>query len=82
VAYTSSRPQLQYDINVMRLMSLEDFSSKKFDVGDICYIVDRDFFGYAADGITPYKLKIVISEITSNFDNPEKDTIKVQNYKT
>ena len=82
VAYTSSRPQLQYDINVMRLMSLEDFSSKKFGVGDICYIVDRDFFGYAADGITPYKLKIVISEITSNFDNPEKDTIKVQNYKT
>lgn len=82
VAYTSSRPQLQYDINVMRLTSLEDFSSKKFDVGDICYVVDRDFFGYSADGITPYKLKIIISEITSFFDNPEKDTIKVQNYKT
>ena len=82
VAYTSARPQLQYDINVMRLTSLEDFSSKSFEVGDICYVVDRDFFGYAIDGITPYKLKITISEITSYFDTPEKDIIKVQNYKT
>lgn len=82
VAYTSSRPQLQYEINVMRLSSLEDFSSKVFNVGDICYVVDREFFGYSKDGITPYKLKIIISEITSFFDSPEKDIIKVQNYKT
>lgn len=82
VAYTSSRPQLQYDINIMRLAALEDFSSKVFNVGDICYVVDRDFFGYVKDGITPYKLKIIISEVTSYFDTPEKDIIKVQNYKT
>ena len=83
VAYTSSRPRLQYDINVMRLQALDDFSSKVFDVGDLCYIVDREFFGYNKDDeTTPYKLQIVISEITSNFDNPEKDTIKVQNFKT
>jgi hypothetical protein len=61
----------------MRLTVLEDFSSKTFDVGDICYIQDREFFGYGADGITPYKLKIIISEITSYFDEPEKDVIKV-----
>lgn len=82
VAYTSSRPQLQYTIDVMRLSKLEEFSSKVFDVGDICYIQDRQFFGYCADGITPYKLKITISEISSFFDQPEKDIIKVQNYKT
>ena len=82
VAYTSSRPQLQYNINVMRLTALEDFSSKKFNVGDICYVIDREYFGYTEDGITPYKLKIVISEITSFFDEPQKDIIKVQNYKT
>ena len=82
VAYTSSRPQLQYEINVMRLSALEDFSSKVFNVGDICYIQDREYFGYNNDGITPYKLKIIISEITSFFDSPEKDIIKVQNYKT
>lgn len=82
VAYTSSRPQLQYQIDVMRLSELEDFSSKIFNIGDICYVQDKEFFGYASDGITPYKLKITISEITSYFDSPEKDTIKVQNYKT
>lgn len=82
VAYTSSRPQLQYEINVMRLTAIEDFSSKKFQVGDLCYIADREYFGYGVDGITPYKLRIVISEITSFFDEPQKDVIKVQNYKT
>ena len=82
VAYTSSRPQIEYQIDIMRLNSLEDFSSKKFNIGDICYIQDREFFGYCTDNITPYKLKITINEITSFFDQPEKDTIKVQNYKT
>lgn len=82
VAYTSSRPRVQYEINVMRLTSLEDFSSKTFDTGDICYVQDKEFFGYNDDGITPYKLQIIISEITSYFDSPEKDTIKIQNYKS
>lgn len=82
VAYTSSRPQIQYEINVMRLMGIEDFSSKVFNVGDLCYIADREYFGYGKDGITPYRLKIVISEITSYFDEPQKDVVKVQNYKT
>ncbi|MBQ5475397.1 MAG: hypothetical protein IIT65_12070 [Lachnospiraceae bacterium] len=61
----------------MRLTALEDFSSKTFNTGDICYIQDKEFFGYGDDGVTPYKLQIVISEITSYFDSPEKDTIKV-----
>lgn len=82
VAYTSSRPQVQYDINVMRLNYLEDYSSKKFKVGDLCYIQDKEFFNYITEDGSPYKLKIVINEITSYFDTPEKDVIKVQNYKT
>jgi len=55
VAYRSSRPQIQYNISLIRVSSLEDFSSKVFDVGDICYIQDREFFGYEEDKITPYK---------------------------
>ena len=82
VAYRSSRPQIQYDISLLRLSGLEDFSSKIFDLGDICYIQDKEFFGYEEDGITPYKQKIIISQLTSYFDTPEKDVIKVQNYKT
>lgn len=82
VAYRSSRPQIQYDISLIRVSSLEDFSSKIFDIGDICYIQDRDFFGYEDDKVTPYKQQVIISELTSYFDSPEKDIIKVQNYKT
>lgn len=84
VAYTSSRPQIQYDISVIRISSIEEFKNKVFNLGDIAFIQDTDFFGYTyVNGIkTPYKEKVLISEITSNFDEPEKDTFKVQNYKT
>ena len=82
VAYTSSRPQLSYTINVLRLSSLEEYSSKIFNLGDICYMQDREFFGYLPDGITPYKEKILVSKISSFFDQPQKDVLTVQNYKT
>lgn len=85
VAYTSSRPQVTYDISIIRISDLEDFKSKVFRLGDICSIEDTNFFGYviSENGVqTPYKEKIIISEITSYFETPEKDIIKVQNYKT
>ena len=87
VAYTSSRPQIQYNINVLRLSALEEFKNKIFNVGDRGYVEDTEFFGYAKDvngniTNTPYKEEILISEITSVFDSPEQDTITVQNYKT
>ena len=82
VAYTSSRPQVSYNISVIRLSALEDFKYKKFKLGDISYIQDTDFFGYKADGVTPYKEQVILSEITSNFDDPSKDSFRVQNYKT
>ena len=82
VAYTSSRPQLSYDINVLRLSRIEEFSSKVFNLGDICYIQDREFFGYLRDGFTPYKEKILVSKVSTFLDQPEKDVLTVQNYKT
>lgn len=82
VAYTSSRPQVQYEIDVMRLSDLEDFKSKVFRLGDISFVQDVKYFGYMPDGITPYKEKVLLSEITSFFDTPDKDILKVQNYKT
>lgn len=82
VAYTSSRPQISYEINVLRLSDLEDYSSKVFKLGDISFVQDTKYFGYLEDRITPYKEKVILTEITSYFDTPDKDTIKVQNYKT
>lgn len=82
VAYTSSRPQVSYNVSVLRLSALDDFKAKVFNIGDIAYVQDIDFFGYQKDGITPYKEKVVVTEITSYFDEPDKDTITVQNYRT
>lgn len=84
VAYTSSRPQISYDISVMRISSIEEFKNKVFHLGDISFIQDPEFFGYVyIKGVkTPYKEKVLISEVTSHFDSPEQDTFKVQNYKT
>ena len=82
VAYTSSRPQVSYNISVLRLSSLEDFKNKIFNVGDISYIQDTEFFGYEADRKTPYKEQVIISEVNSFFEEPDKDFFTVQNYKT
>jgi hypothetical protein len=38
VAYTSSRPQVQYNISVIRLTALEDYKFKIFRVGDISFV--------------------------------------------
>ena len=81
VAYTSSRPKISYNISVIRLSALKEFEGKVFNVGDISYIQDKEFFGTDIYG-TPYKEKVLISEIISNFDSPKNDTFKIQNYKT
>lgn len=85
VAFTSSRPKVSYNISVLRLTALEEFKNKKFDLGNITYIQDVEFFGYSNENTllpTPKKEEVIISEITYNFDSPENDNFKVQNYKT
>lgn len=85
IAYTSSRPKISYNISVIRLSALDEYKGKKFNVGDISFIEDKEFFGYfnGIDGWkTPYREKVLISEKTSYFDSPEKDSFVVQNYKT
>ena len=84
MAYKFSRPKVSYNISVLRLSSLEEFKNKVFHLGDISFIQDTEFFGYVyIDGIkTPHKEKVLVSEITSYFDEPEKDVLKIQNYKS
>lgn len=85
IAYTSSRPKISYNISVIRLNALPEFMGKIFNVGDISYIEDTEFFGYVEGKNawkTPYREQVLISEKTSNFDSPEKDTFTIQNYKT
>lgn len=84
VAYTSSRPQISYDISVIRISNQEGFENKIFKLGDITYIQDTEFFGYTYINQvkTPYKEKVLVSSVTSYFDESSKDTFTVQNYKT
>ena len=85
VAYEASRPKTQYNISVIRLSALEQYQSKIFNPGDIAFIEDVEFFGYTIgenQNRTPYREKVVVAEVTNNFDHPEKDTFKVQNYKS
>jgi hypothetical protein len=87
--HTSAQPKVTYNISVIDVSPLavqegyEDFAYYDFKLGDITYIEDREFFGYSLiDGTTLYREEIVVSEITSELDAPEKNSIKVQNYKT
>lgn len=84
VAYTSSRPKVSYNIQVMRVSSIEGFELRKFNLGDITSIEDTEFFGYVYinEVKTPYREKVVLTEVTYNFDEPNKDSFKVQNYRT
>jgi hypothetical protein len=62
---------------------LAEYVDYEFDIGDRTYIEDTEFFGWSLiDRSAPYREEIVVSEITTELDSPEKDQIKVQNYKT
>lgn len=79
----SSQPKITYTINVLELSQLLGYEVFNFNIGDITYIEDKEFFGYSLiDGRTPYKEEIIVSEISLELDSPEKNSIKVQNYKS
>lgn len=82
--HKSAQPKVSYTINVIELSQLEEYKNYVFDLGDITYVQDTDFFGWIEkDKIkTPYKEEIVITELSISFDEPEKSTIKAQNYRT
>lgn len=81
VLYTSAFPQIKYTINVIEVSEIEEYEPYVFSIGDKTYMEDTEFFGWDSKG-RPYKEEIVISEVIYNLDDPSKNTIRVQNYKT
>lgn len=81
---TSAKPKVTYTINVLELSQLEEYENYEFALGDKTYIEDTEFFGWTnVSGVqTPYHEEIVVTEITYGLDQPETNTIKVQNFKT
>lgn len=82
--HKSAQPKVSYTINVIELSQLEEYKNYVFDLGDITYIQDPDFFGWKQGEKfkTPHKEEIVITEMQTFFHSPEKSTIKVQNYRS
>ena len=82
--HTSAQPKVTYTINVLELSQIKGYENYAFALGDKTYIEDTEFFGWVwKNGVqTPYHEEIVVSEVTLELDSPEKNVIKVQNYKT
>lgn len=79
----SAFPKISYNIQVIDVERAADFENYRFEVGEITTVEDVNFFGWSLkDGyFTPYKEEVIISSITWNLDNPENNTITVQNFK-
>lgn len=75
VLYNSCYPQVTYNINVLSLKGIPGYELIDFNLGDKTNAIDEEFFG------TDKQVEVVISELSENLDNPDKNSIKVQNFK-
>ena len=84
VSNTSAQPVVSYTINVVEISQIEGFEWYLFDVGDKSYVEDTEFFGWTSiNGIsTPAREEVIVSEVEWHLEEPDQNTITVQNYKT
>ena len=75
VLYNSCFPQVAYNINVVALSALPGYESFEFNPGEKTYVEDPEFFGSLGNQ------EVIIAELSENLDDPNKDSIKVQNFK-
>ena len=86
VSNDGAKPNADYNISAIDLYVLPEYSTYKFEVGDISWIEDPEYFGYiekTLDGQTyrtPYREEVVLTEINYNLDNPTQTTITIKNY--
>lgn len=92
VSNTSAQPTVSYTIDVVEISQLEGFEWYLFDTGDKTYIEDTEFFGWSNINIgtenepnyilTPAREEVIVSEVEWHLEEPDQNTITVQNYKT
>lgn len=73
-SYNSCQPQVTYTFDVVDLSALDGYESLVFRLGDLTWVEDPELFGSARESV-------VITELTYSLDAPDKNTIKVQNYR-
>lgn len=87
VCLESSRPAVEYTIDVLDICQAIDYvngdnyEQYNYQLGDITYVEDPDYFGRDNTG-RPYREKVIVSEIESDLDSPKDNKITVKNYKT
>lgn len=80
----SSRPMVEYKIDIVDLSVLEGYDYYNFQVGDLTYVEDAEFFGVQSGDLDAreqiYREPVIIAQITANLDNPKNNKIIVRNY--
>lgn len=74
VMFNSCYPKVAYTINTIVVNSLPGYEGFVFELGDSTYVEDAEFFENE-------KEEVVITELIEFLNEPDKDQIKVQNFK-
>ena len=84
VAADGSIPKVTYNISVIDIAPTSEEYEEiyDFDLADVTYVEDIGMFGIDKHTGFPNKLKVLISGVSEGLDNPDKDTITVQNFTT
>ena len=83
VLYQSAYPKTSYTISVLELSALEGYEAYKFQIAHKTFMEDTEFFGWSDYALRiPARESIIVTEISIALDEPDKNTIKVQNYKS
>lgn len=81
VAADGSIPKVEYNISVVDLISLPNNDELEFNLADTTYVEDIGMFGYNKNGM-PNRLKVLISSINYDLDEPKSTSIGIQNFTT
>jgi hypothetical protein len=78
VAAEGAIPKVSYNISVIDLAAKPEYSNDyTFNIADTTYIEDIGLFGINSRTGLPNRLKVIISEIEYDLDEPSKNSIKV-----
>ena len=76
----STLPKVSYTFSIIDVSGLEGYELYKLKLGDKTWAEDPEFFGYDSNG-NPYREEITVTEVVRNLDSPDKNSVKVQNYR-
>lgn len=79
VSQDGAKPHAEYTLSVINLYALPNYKEFKYNIGDITWIEDTEYFGYNNNG-TPYHEKVIVTQINRTLDVPINDTFTIANY--